>query len=623
MIPDSRIPAFFAWLVAWCAVSFFLFHGHMDLPPVGQHAWAMSDYFAMALRYGENGFDFFHPQTYNLQTVDGITAADLPLPAWGGGVIMAIFHVENGLVFRFLTWIVTTIGLGFFFQTLREGGVSARRSVVLTLFWGVLSGWVYYQISMLPSPVALSAFLAGFWGLSRVVRRVNEEGTFRTAEWAWAVAGMTLAALIRKPFILYDFALILVLWNFKLPRKAWIGWAAGMTLFGFWQLYDDHLATKYGSSFLRTFMPAESLQEVRELFVSIWNKWGLDWFSPFHLLWMLLIPGLLVYNRRWTKTATLISVGVWGIAVFYFALMMRQFADHEYYVLDSFYPAALVCAAFWAMKADWDRRLFWVELILLAGGIWSASQKLQWYWWYSHTGTSEKTYRVYHDGRPLLDQLKVPADAKMLVFEAYSDNLPLVGMRRTGYCLKTSNAAEQEKKLALHPDYAVCLDSVWVGEVVSANPEVVKQLTYVGGNMELLVFRPGNYPDNTLENLLFSRWEMLTDTTVTSLDQEFLLAKTIPRGTDKGLKICFYGKISLDQPGEIKATVALFKGGQKVTLDERSLRMDKGGILQFRSADIRLPDVPADEIRVYLWNPDHRKAGFEHFRISVGVSKNK
>ena len=60
-------------------LSVLLYESTINLFPSFIHAWTQSDRYAIALRFLDNGFDFFHPATFNLQTLEGITRVDFPI----------------------------------------------------------------------------------------------------------------------------------------------------------------------------------------------------------------------------------------------------------------------------------------------------------------------------------------------------------------------------------------------------------------------------------------------------------------------------------------------------------------------------------------------------------------
>jgi hypothetical protein len=612
--------AFFVFLLGWLACSVWFYGNNIYLPPTGRHAWAMSDYYAMALRFCENGLNIFHPQTYNLSTRDGITASDFPLPAWLSAVVMTTFHIDSPFVLRFITWLAGLIGLAFLFRTLAESGVSPWRTAVLTLFLGCLTGWVCYADSMLPTPFALSAFIAGLWGLRKYIRSESSDAKALV----WCIAGLTLAALIRKPFVLYLAGLAPFLWWSNINRRHWLIWGGGLLVFAAWELYDRYLGMTYGSRFLRVLMYPESARDAWQLSRNAFNKWGLWWFSPPFLVWVILIVFAIFYPGKPSgtfKTANRwLFTGALAIGILYFFSMLRQYSDHEYYGLDSFYPALLTGAVGWATATEGRKWLFRAEFFLLLVGLMWSGQALNTFWDISRFAKSEQTARVYAASRPLLDSLHIPSNARMMVFEAYSDNQPLLGMRRTGYCLKESKQAEQEKILLLQPDFAVCLDTSFLSDVVNDYPEIANHLDLVGRNKDLLVFRTGQFAHNGLEPLLASTWITLADTSCSNADSEYLLGlRPIP---SPGKKVVFYGKIAMNEPGDVKATISLFKSGRQVLVTDRSIQIPKGGQMFFRSTDIRIPAADADEMRVYIWNPGHHAVSMDHFRISILGNKN-
>jgi len=91
-------------------VSLFLHRKEINDFPQHIHAWAQSDYYAISLGFIDNGFDFFHPQTYtqNPQFPDGfltpkengITSADFPIHTYSVALLMKdgrIFVSGSGL----------------------------------------------------------------------------------------------------------------------------------------------------------------------------------------------------------------------------------------------------------------------------------------------------------------------------------------------------------------------------------------------------------------------------------------------------------------------------------------------------------------------------------------------
>ena len=75
-------------------LSVLLYESTINLFPSFIHAWTQSDRYAIALRFLDNGFDFFHPATFNLQTLEGITRVDFPINEFIVAISMKIFGIE-------------------------------------------------------------------------------------------------------------------------------------------------------------------------------------------------------------------------------------------------------------------------------------------------------------------------------------------------------------------------------------------------------------------------------------------------------------------------------------------------------------------------------------------------
>lgn len=595
-------------LVVWAVFSGLFYGKSIITPPKGHHAWAMADYQAMAIKFAGNHLNIFQPQTFSLTTRDGITASDFPLPAWLSGLGMFLCGSDQPVIFRLLTLCFGFLGFFFFYRSLYERGIKVLDAVLLTLFLWFLPGLVYYHDGFMPSVWALSAFLIGLWAMQRDIR-----GDSRF--WVLAVSAFVLAALIRKPYVLQ--LLAVGAWHVftrKDTRKTLIG-IAGLGVFGLWQVYDGYLYQTYGSIFLRELMLPHSAGEALSLIAGVWKKWGTIWLSPMHMVWLLVAALLAVKQLRTNKSGNRWHFGpALFFGLFYFVLMLRQYSDHEYYAIDSFYPVVFVGVLYSAKTMcdqPWHTRV--LPALTLLAGLW-AFKTLHWYNTRAQNATAEKTNKVYGESRPLLDSLGIPKEARMLVFEAYSSNLPLIGMGRPGYCLLSSKAENQESSLALQPDYAVCLDTNFVSEVVHDNPGVVQELELVGRNNDLWVFRPARHPGQTLEKLLETEYSTLVDTSI-STSEEYLFSQRL--AVNAGYKVVFQGIAGIKTGGELTATVALFQSGGAVKVLERKFLFKPSDTPAYIAADLNIPFIAADEVRIYVWNPKKAPVVFNNFRISL------
>jgi hypothetical protein len=81
-------------------LSVLYYHNTIGLPPSYIHSWTQSDRYAISLKFLENGFNFFKPQTFNLSTIDGITGVDFPLHEYLVALIMKITGSSSPVIFR-------------------------------------------------------------------------------------------------------------------------------------------------------------------------------------------------------------------------------------------------------------------------------------------------------------------------------------------------------------------------------------------------------------------------------------------------------------------------------------------------------------------------------------------
>lgn len=610
----------FAFPILWLVLSIWFFYGQIDWLPMGVHSWAMADYYAMAIQYSRHLADIFHPRTFNLDTVDGITGSDLPVSSWLSGFGMRLMGCESPWVMRGLTWCAGLIGFVFYSRFLVTAGLEWARAAVVTAIIACLPVLCCYQNSMLPSPWALSAFMIGLFGLGAAVWQQASE--IKNRNWAIAVGAFLLAALIRKPFVLYYAGLIVFLVGREQNRQKWIQWLLGGLVFVAWQGYDAYLQHTYGSIFLRHFMMADDFKEFATWAGMVWKKWGFSWVSPFHLGWLAVGIWLTALGWRQNKHQRISQPGMlflgWSVAagLVYFYLMILQFSDHEYYALDGFYPALLLGVALLASAFPKRHWVFLFELIILAGAIWNA-HRLQ----LKNAATPSRavqaqTNTMYREAGQLLDAMGAEKSTRVLVFEAYSHNLPLICMDHLGYCLKSSTPADLQLGLAQNPDFLVCLDTFFVSQVVRDFPEIVQKLERVGGSETIHIFKKVDLPSGTLASLLLKETELLCDSAAATTANEFIFGKnTAP---NPGAQVIFSGRLASAEGRPLVATVSLYKAGKVVWIGEKNLLPGKMPETAIVNAQIRIPKLDADEQRLYLWNPEQKAVYFERFTVAMG-----
>jgi hypothetical protein len=478
--------------------SIYLFHDSMSLPPAYMHSWTQSDRLAIAMNFQENGFDFFHPATYNLLTKDGITQVDFPIHDYLIAIISAVSGLELSLSFRLYNLIFFLIGLFYFFRACQLLNIEGLLAFAATIFISTLPFLVYYENGFLPSNPSYASFCIALYFL------IKSETTDQRASYGIAVGFLTLAALARIPFSIFLIALIAA-WGYKgleqkkIRIKELFFPILGLGLVFAYFLYNQHLASKYGSMFLSTFRYAESGEALWQTISASLERWSGQILSPYHLV--LLVALILIYliaPRAKTKSEKLKILEPFGLiasigVVFYFALMSLQFIDHDYYYIDSFLPLFSLFLLFTLRKIKLSDRWYtpaFAFILICSFGMYAYARSNQDY----RYGDFEKErayyhYQLFERSAENLDDWGVKADDTLAVFDIGSTNLPFISWQKRGYTSTSSGKEQAKELLGRNFDFALLIDSFKVSDSYFDYPEIARQLKYLDGNGEVSVYR--------------------------------------------------------------------------------------------------------------------------------------
>lgn len=334
-------------------LAFGMYRNSIHEFPAHTHAWSQSDRYAISLGFLRNGFDFFHPETYNLnpqfpakkplEEEQGITRVDFPVHDFLVSVLMKLFGTEAPGVFRMYILIYSLVGLLFLFMLSQEMGAGFFGGALVLVFAFSAPVFTYYQAGFLPTIPSLANLFIGacflfrytsrnhgglsgtsrggfstsggfvrrnrFWpssgaGASAVGRSGRKPSKWGNRHFNLAVLFMTLAALSRTPFAIFLIALagvtVLGWWR----RRAWmrhefVSLALGFLAVGGYYLYNTWLGSTYGSVFLGRPQPPASVAELGELAGMVWENWSLEYFTVWHyaLMGLLAVIGLVLGIR--------------------------------------------------------------------------------------------------------------------------------------------------------------------------------------------------------------------------------------------------------------------------------------------------------------------------------------
>jgi len=509
-LPSTILMIAILLLGAW-----YLFAESMDLYPAYIHAWTQTDRLALALNFQENGFDFFHPATFNLLTKDGITQVDFPIHDYLVALIGSVTETDLVQVFRWYTLCYALVGYFFLFRLALMIIKSPIRAVFATSFIFTLPYLVYYTNGFLPSVPSFANFLIGSFFI--VKARLSD----KRRSYVLGVFLLTLAALARAPFFIFLVALLLQqLWQQWKQRK--VRWDAlippfiGIIAFIAYAFYNRYLGSTYGSMFLSELLYFRSLDHFLDIMSIAADRWGKQLLSPFHALLfvaLLIVAGREIAkkgmkNKLATSLVHYFLISAIGVLLFFFAFG-QQFAAHDYYYIDSFLPLftllLILLLTHLKIPKKWYTPVAAV-CILFFFYFFSYAQQIQNERYIpTYDDRIEYAYSVYNESTGDLANWGVKKEDTLLVLDANSTNMPFTLWGNRGYT--TLNSAEKYVKGVLDSNftYAILLDSFFISGSFQGYPNLIHQLERINGNGKLSLYRRSTNDDaaDFFENLLF------------------------------------------------------------------------------------------------------------------------
>lgn len=488
----------------------YLFKDTMNKYPAYVHAWTQSDRIAIAQNFQQNGFDLFHPATYNLLTKDGITRVDFPIHDYAVAIISSITNTSVVPVFHWYNLIYSIIGLFFLFQLLLLFTKSPMRSILGTTFVFTLPFFVYYQNGFLPSTASFANLFIGLFFIFN--SSITKKG------YTLGVVFITLAALARAPFFIFLFGLLLsellqeIRFKNLKPLKL-IQLFVGVLLFIGYYAYNQYLGNTYGSMFLTETLHFTSFSNFIEVISGAVDRWTDQLMSPYHAILLLLLICTCLYqykrlsnsSNRLTFLLSYLLISSTGISFFFFAFG-RQFIDHDYYYIDSFLPLLTFWIIFMlssiSIPKKWYSIVGTICFIFFFYFFGHAKDVQTARYTPSFDDRIEYAYNVYSSVKTdLFDSWKVTKQDTILVIGANSTNIPFTIWGVKGYSNLKTRASVLAPELDSSFTYAAMVDSFFYKNVYRDYPPIINKLEKINGNGELSLYKkssnssPSNFFD--------------------------------------------------------------------------------------------------------------------------------
>lgn len=662
---SSKRPVFLL-VIFLVSLSFILYHDTITFFPSFIHAWTQSERYAVSLQFLNNGFDFLHPATFNLQTVNGITRIDLPLDEFIAALLMKLFASTAPVIFRLYTLVLSITGLTFLYLTVKKITGSEFKSWIAAVFVFLSPVYTYYQAGFIPCVPALSfVFIAYyfFFEYKLTLKRIN---------FYLCILFFLLAALIRIPFFILFFAIVFQqAFNWVRHKKIVVfeavSCAAAFAVFAIYYRYNVHLGTIYGNMFLNTFLPAKNAAEFKEILVKVYHYWMLQYFTIWHYIMMLICSVITlitffakkaaVFQAQKTLLFNLIITS--AAAGLYFLLMSRQYYDHDYYFLDSLFIPVVLLFVLTISFVQTDRffgKIIMGAFVVFAVFMFRDSRKNQ-----CERYTREPWDRVeissanFRGSAQFLDSIGIPKSAKMLVIDSYSTNIALYLMDRKGYTVYQTSRDDASFMLFWAKwDYVVIQDLFLFSDVLKYYPIAASVIEPLAGNGKITVYKKRaqikkdalrKFLQIDIKDIVFKAKETFDEpldlhsfgnskiyyssffgSKAAAFDPqaEFGTALKINAADFKKrdhLKLYAAADILRSENSDVQIAASITNGGKVIYY--QSYKLDDyyhiKNAVQKNEFQFVLPMLSSvnDELSVYLWNPSHASFSYDNFEVII------
>lgn len=633
------------------------------------HAWTQSDRYALALGFVNNDLNFFKPETYSLlkncsdindwkyPTKESITAVNFPIHDYLPALAMKVLGNTSPWIFRLYILLYSFVGLFYVYRLALLWTKDFSRSIFITAFLATSPVFVYYQGGFLPSIPSLANAIIGVYYYSQFLL------SRRDRDYNLGILFFVLAGLARTTFLIPLIAVLCVEFLRLIQRKSkflpkLLPTVLAIGIIGFYFRYNTYLAEKYGAIFLNVLLPAKSFEHAVEILQSTFLNWGDSYYSlPQYVIFgVAILLGLYfrLYKREQlgrVESDFFLLVGVLFLGCFAFAiLMLQQFVAHDYYFIDTFYlPCILLLIVLLSVVpnaknqvVEWGIKALMLNFLLLFSlyAIKSQSER-------RITGHWDKTAKATEDfqgAEAFLDSLEISSDAKLLVLDASTSNIPFILMNRKGYPLIRTRTEFIEKSLSWDFDYIVVQNEMFLSSIYNVYPLITSQIKKIADNGRISVFEKTNIveepslvnflgldtispsfstilPNDTVNNTSWSNFSF-SNTYKHSDEQSYLLQKDQMYGctfkstdldvlTLKSNTLFFNSYFLKPSSIDVDIVVSIIENGQSVFYTSTPL----GDLIKSEdnwenvSLVFQLPQVKSDdyEFAFYLYNKSHSK----------------
>ena len=657
------------------SLGYIFHHKYINEFPSHIHAWAECDRYALSLGFVNNNLNFFKPETFvmnfpfpddwKVPKNESITAVNFPLHDYIPAILMKITGIKSPFIFRTYILLYSLIGLFFIYKLSHLICKSNYKSIFVTIFAATSPIFVYYQGGFLPSIPSLANATIGIYFLAKYLYHK------KNIHFNLCLLFLTIATLCRTTFAVLLIA-ILGLEFLRILRKESklkhqiIPIVISISTILLYYFYNIYLRTSYGSLFLHHLLPAENIQHIINILKTTIKKWGDQYFSQVHYIifsLLFLVAFFLQFNKNQKRPKQIIEIRLLLFIIFigysiFSLLMIRQFPNHDYYFLDTFYlPLIILLILLINIIPESKNRinkiiyatiisLLSIPMILNAYNTQSSRRE-----------NKDSKVIAFDDADQLLASLSIPNDAKLLAIDFRSPNIPFTLMNRKGYTTMSYKKNDIKNALDWNFDYIVMDNEIFLSQIYTTYPELINKLHRVGTNGKISVYTLSKKVKKNQTILEFldlknksprfqalmnydeingNEWSNIRKTSnhyysgkhsgIVGADMEYGLSYKTNKMAEltKGIRTLVFSSYFFkdkEQINNCEVVVSINEDGKSVYYKSYDLQKQLKKINKWEKVDLmfQLPQIKSNdyEFAIYLWNRGKTNLGIDDFGFKL------
>ncbi len=429
------------------------FHNILFFRPQGIHFIRQSDSLSFVANYYKNGFHFFEPQVFNLQSTDGKAACEFPILYYITALLYLIFN-EHEFILRLLTLSIASAGFLYLFKLILLLLKDVVYAFAFTFLFISSTVLLYYSNNFLPDPSALGFTLIGWYCFFNFFKNGKNKKSLLLC-----FIFFSLAALLKVTYFINPVAAILSVFTYEFFRKKGfkkgviknifplILFASSLTLIFLWNAYVLYYnQINHDNYFLVHALPLWDLSKNESAVVwdHILNFWYSKYYyqSTFHVFAMIIIAGIF-FIRKSEKLILIPALFLAAGSTCYFVLFFAAFKYHDYYFI-TLMPSIIfiIISTFVAIKnkfPKWSNHYAAKSLVILLCVLslnYAKEKLVQRY--INNEDLHSSIGTKLADSRKFIDSL-VPENAKVIIVTDQTPNGALYFINRSGWNIRDTS----------------------------------------------------------------------------------------------------------------------------------------------------------------------------------------